>query len=155
MVKISVPRETLEDDIDRLAEKVWNNYGEHIVDIDSFNRYFDEYMGEMTDNQGTKLRKKVFVRMREEHKSVVSEVLKRKVGKPPKETETLEDKRVKPKFVYLRYSKNKVVYARKQTLTYKIKQKEIIRVIYRDRFGRFTSDKSLRERKKGKVHKVI
>lgn len=155
MAKISVPRETPEEDIDRLAENLWNNYGDDIEDIDSFNEYYDKYMGEMTKKQETKLRKKVFEILTEEHKSVVKEVLKPKKGRPPKETEILEDKRVKPKFIYLKYSKDKVVYAREEKLIYEIKEKEITRIIYRDRFGRFTSSKSLRERKGIKIHKVI
>ena len=155
MAKISTPRTTPEEDIDRLAENLWNTYGENIEDIDSYNKYFDEYMGELTHKQDTKLRKKVFENVRERHKSVVPERLERKVGRPTKGTEILEDKRVKPKFVHLRYVKNKVVYAREDKLTYIIKEKEITRIIYRDRFGRFTSSKTLRERQKVKIHKVV
>ena len=155
MVKISIKRETPEEDVERLAEKIYNESRGNIVDIDSFNEQFDEYMGELKGNTGTTLRKKVFTKMIDEHKSIVAERLHPKKGRPKKETEILEDKRVKPKFVYLRYSKNKVVYAREEKLVYKIKKKEIKRIIYRDRFGRFTSSKSLRERKGIKIHKVV
>ena len=155
MVRISIKRETPEEDIERLSERIWNEYGAEIEDIDSFNKYFNKYMGTMSEKQKSKLRVSVFKEISEEHKSVVREVLKPKKGRPKTETEILEDKRVKPKFTYLRYSKNKVVYAREDKVTYKIKKKEIIRTIYRDRFGRFTSSKSLRERKGIKIHKVV
>ena len=155
MVKTSIKRETPEEDVERLAEKIWNESKGDIADIDSFNEYFDEYMGDLKGDTGTKLRKKVFTKVMDEHKSVVAERLKPKAGRPPKEAEILEDKRVKPKFIYLRYVKHKIVYAKKEKLIYKIKKKEITRVIYRDRLGRFTSSKSFRERKGVKVHKVV
>lgn len=142
------------DDVDRLAERIWNDFGEDIIDIDSYNKYFNKYMGEMTNKQKISLRRNVFDSIRKEHPSVVAERIYKKAGRISKEAEIIEDKRVKPKFTHLSYVKHKVVYAKEERLTYKIKQKEITRTIYRDRLGRFASTKSLRERKKVKVHKI-
>ena len=148
-------RVTPEDDVERLAERIWNEYGNEIEDIDSFNKYFNKYMGTMNEKQESKLRKSVFKKVSEEHKSVVEERLHPKAGRTPKEAGILEDKRKKREYTHLRYVKNKVVYASEETLTYKLKTKKITRIIYRDRFGRFTSIKSLRERKGKKIHKIV
>lgn len=151
MVKISGKRETPEDDVERLAEKIYNEYGNKIEDIDSFNKYFNKYMGTMKGATGTKLRKKVFENMIETHPLIIPKI----TPTSKKEVKKLPIEKVKPKFQYLRYVKNKIVYARKETLIYKIKKKEITRIIYRGKLGRFTSSKSLRERKGIKIHKVI
>ena len=93
MVKISKSRKTPEKDVDRLAEKIWNESNGNIIDIDSFNEYYDEYMGDIKGGTETKLRKNVFTRVIEKHKSVVMERLEPKRGRPPEEAEILEDKR--------------------------------------------------------------
>ena len=154
MSKVSIPRKTPEEDIKRLSERIWNDYGDEIIDIDSYNKYFSKYMGEMTDKQERELRKEIFNDMRREHPSIIPERIHKKVGRPPEEAEIIEDKRVTPKFVHLSYVKDKVVYSKEEKLTYKIKKKEVTKTILRDRFGRFASKKSLRERKKVKVHKI-
>lgn len=151
MVKISSKRETPEEDVERLAEKIYNEARGKIIDEDNFDEQFNKYMGTIKGATGTKLRKKVFENMIETHPLITPKI----TPTPKKEVKKLPIERVKPKFQYLRYVKNKIVYARKETLIYKIKKKEITRLIYRDRFGRFTSTKSLRERKGIKQHKVV
>ena len=166
---------TPEDDSDRLAERIWNEYGDKIEDVDSFNEYFDKYMTrdfeeDLTNRQDKILRKEVFESIREKHKSVIEEQLIVKKGRPRKKFPKVEgkkivdgdreagiiiDRRKKQKFTYKRYVKNADVRARKETLTFTIKKKEYTRIIYRDRFGRFTSEKSLRTRKGIKLSQVV
>ena len=170
-MKVSKPRITPEEDFDRLAEKIWSLYGDDIEDIDTYNESFDRFFKEEvkkepTSNQDTTLRKEVFKSLEGKHPSVVEEHLYPKTGRP-KKAEHFEDKRKAKAFIYIRYIYNKEehisrkVFTRKETLTYLTKKKkEIIfterkRVVYRDRFGRFTSEKSFVERKGKKIHQVI
>ena len=173
MVKISIPRKTPEDDMERLAENLWNEYGDKIEDVDSFNLYYDKYLTndyttDLTKAQDTTLRKKVFDAIKEKHKSVLRERVIRR-GKPREKFPKVNGKTMidgdrearilkiskKPKYIYLRYVKNKVVYARKEILKFTIKGKKYRKIIYRERYGRFTSGESLRKRKKVKISKVI
>jgi len=158
MVKISKKRITPEEEIERFAERIWLDYGDGIEDIDSYNVAFNEFFNlqvgsKPTQRQDENLRKEVFKVIKEKHPSVVSEHLYRGRGKP-KKTESFEDKRKKPKFIYLGYFHNKKrniikkTFVRKQTITYLTKKKgekiftERQKVIYRDRLGRFCSIKS-------------
>lgn len=151
-MKVSKIRTTPEEDIDRLAERIWQDYGDNIEDIDSYNTAFNEFfnlqVGEKpTKKQDTILRKEVFKSMQETHKSIVEEHLYPAKGRP-KKAEHFEDKRKKRQFTYLGYIYDrkthisKKVFTEKETLTYKIKDKEIKREILRDRLGRFASEKS-------------
>lgn len=161
MSKISKVRITPEEDFDRLAERIWKDYGDNIEDIDSYNTAFNEFFNlqvgaKPTPKQDTILRKEVFKLLEGRHPSVVEEHLYPAKGRP-KKAEHFEDKRKKKTFIYIRYVYNKkenisqVVFTRKETLTYKIKDKEIKREIFRDRYGRFTAEK----RRGKKVHQVV
>ncbi|MGQ4876771.1 MAG: hypothetical protein ACP6IY_22110, partial [Promethearchaeia archaeon] len=72
-------RFTPQDEFDRLADNLWNRYGDKIKDIDSYNEQFDKYLEvdvtPLTKKQDIKLRKEVFKSMKEKHKSVIDEHL--------------------------------------------------------------------------------
>ena len=149
-------RITPQDEFDRLADNLWNKYGNKIRDIDSYDEYFDKYLDvettPLSSNQDKKLRKEVFDSMHEKHKSVVEEhlgeIIDHKIKPKDKRTirdvEHLEDKRVTPKFtitaiINIKHPKagetkgDKIVYVRENT--FEIKGKKVTRLI--DRFGRF------------------
>lgn len=156
-------RRTPQDEFDRLADNLWNKYGEKIKDIDSYDEYFDKYLDvettPLSSAQDGKLRKEVFDSMGEKHKSVVKEhlgeIIDHKIKPKDKRTirdvEHLEDKRVKPKFTITaiinikkpnekrgEYIGEKIVFVRENT--FKIKKgkrkgEEVTKLI--DRFGRF------------------
>ena len=164
-MKVSKVRITPEEDIDRLAERLWQDYGDDIEDIDSYNVAFNEFfnlqVGEKpTKKQDTILRKEVFKSLEGKHPSVVEEHLYPSKGRR-KKAEYFEDKRKAKTFIYIGfiYDKkthiSKKVFTREETLTYKIKDKEIKREILRDRFGRFASKKSFKAKKGIKVHQVV
>ena len=170
-MKVSKVRITPEEDFDRLAERIWKDYGDDIEDIDSYNTAFDEFfnlqVGEKpSPKQNTILRKEVFKSLENKHPSVVEEHLYPSKGRP-KKAEHFEDKRKAKHFIYIGYIYDKQthiskkVFTRKETLTYLTKKKgEIIfterkREILRDRLGRFTSKKSFKAKKGIKVHQVI
>ena len=151
-MKVSKQRITPEEDFDRLAERLWQDYGDNIKDIDSYNTAFNEFfnlqVGEKpTKKQDTILRKEVFKSLENKHPSVVEEHLYPAKGRR-KKAEYFEDKRKKRQFIYIGYiydkkeNISKKIFADKEILTYKIKDKEIKREILRDRFGRFASEKS-------------
>ena len=166
-------RVTPEEEFDRLAERIWLDYGysDDIEDIDTYNQAFDEFFSEdvkkePTNRQDTILRKEVFKSIRINHPSVVDEHLYKKVGRP-KKAEHFEDKRKSEVFIYIGYVYNKKehiskkVFTKKETLTYKTKKKgekvftERKREVFRDRSGRFASEKSFSERKGKKIHQVV
>lgn len=151
-------RETPQEEFDRLADNLWNKYGEKIEDIDTYNEYFDKYLDiettPLTSNQDGELRKEVFKSVRVKHESVVKEHLgeivddkiKPKDKRTIRDVEHLEDKRKKAEFTEVgivniqnpkvgEYKGEKVVYARE--VTFEIKGKKITRL--RDRLGRFVS----------------
>lgn len=152
-------RVTPEEDVERLQENLWNTYGDKIIDADTFNEYYDKYLTndfttDLTTNQDKQLRKEVFNLITLEHKSVITERGLQRAGKERKnfpkingkivadgdrEAGIIIKKEAKPKFTHLRYIKNKIVYARETEITFKIKDKEYTRIVYRDRLGRFTS----------------
>ena len=155
MSKVSKVRTTPEEDFERLAERIWNDYGDDIEDIDSYNVAFNEFFNLQvakipTKKQDTILRKEVFKSIEGKHPSVVEEHLYRKEVRKRK-AEHFEDKRKAKTFIYLRYTYDKKeniskkVFTRKETITYLTKKKEETifterkRVVYRDRFGKFTS----------------
>lgn len=161
MSKVSKVRTTPEEDFDRLAERIWKDYGDGIEDIDSYNVAFNEFFNlqvneKPTKRQDTILRKEVFNIIEGKHPSVVEEHLHRKEVRKRK-AEHFEDKRKAKTFIYIRYVYDKKenishkVFSRKEKLTYKVKGKEIKRDVFIDRYGRFTSEKQ----KGKKINQVV
>jgi len=75
-------RFTPEEDVDRLAERVFRDSGQSIEDEEMFNLAFDSYLGEVELNklQNTTLRKKVFDSMRASHPEIMKGSLFKKAG---------------------------------------------------------------------------
>lgn len=123
-------RVTPEDDYVRLAERLWNYSAGSIKDEDTFDRAYDSYMGEFA-GKNKELKKKVFKKLTESH----TDVLRTRGTKKRELTrrEQVELKQKKYNYDYPAYSKFRVVYARKTSVTIRGKK----RVVYRDRNGRY------------------
>lgn len=151
-------RNTPQDEFDRLADNLWNKYGDKIRDIDSYDEHFDKFLDietkPLSSKQDKKLRKEVFDSMQGKHQSVVKEhlgeIIDHKIKSKDKRTirdvEHLEDKRRKPEFTITaiinikkpnekrgEHIGEKVVFSRE--ITFQMKGKKVTRLI--DRFGRF------------------
>jgi len=129
---MSRPRKTPEEDVDRLAERIWRHGNGNIKDINTFEEVFKSYMPVgLSYKQQQALKKETFKAIRNKH----SNVSEKRVTKIPKTEKVLERR----KFVFRGYSKGKLVDATQTYVVYTNKktgqQKKMIR--YRDRKGRF------------------
>lgn len=155
-------RVTPEQEFDRLAERIYNEHGENIVDRDTFDVFFNRYMGseDITRKRDVVLREKTFDYYAKNHSGVSTERIHEEAGGKnlavdmAKTAKTIvTDKKqyrklgagkvdlkgydTKPKFkkkldVTARV-KGKIVYATQDTVI--IKGHKI--TVYRDRKGRF------------------
>lgn len=161
---------------ERLANRLWDKYGSKIEDVNTFNEYYDKYLTNnfkhgINNEQDTTLRQQVFGHITRKHKSVIGEIsLTSEAGKHRKKFPKIDGKmkidgdreagiiitkEVKPKYTFRRFVKNKPVDARQMQLFYTVKGEKYVRVVYRDRLGRFTSGKSTRTNKGIKLNQVV
>lgn len=132
-------RTTPEDDIDRLAERVWRRGKGKIQNRADFNRVYDTYMSEKTAHgagSNTELKDSVFKSLQRSHRSVSSSTAttqkRLKVfGEVAKRPSDLE-------FNVLGKVKGRTVYARATRIKRKDGREP---VVYRDRKGHFVSVK--------------
>ncbi|MDD5059409.1 MAG: hypothetical protein PHQ60_16250 [Sideroxydans sp.] len=129
-------RTTDQEDYNRFARNIYGIYGDEIQDIDSYDRAFDDYMGEdLQGGQDRELRKGGFEALKKMHPSIVQEYSAdvKKIDKRK------QRKVIKPKgeYVYIAYAGDKVVYARQDKVIYHYKKGMESRIVYRDRKGRF------------------
>lgn len=75
-------RFTPEEDVNRLAERVFRDSGQNIQDKEMFDLAFNDYMSDidMSEKQDTVLRKKVFDKMRSSHPEISSQSFFKKAG---------------------------------------------------------------------------
>lgn len=140
-------RRTLEDDVDRLAERIWDS-GHHLIqDGEDFNNVFDNYLIEVNEKQDTTLRKKVFDALRRKHPGVSTKG-EHLSEKKKKEFTTRVLKR--KEFTYIGKSGKRVVMARRTIL--QVKGKE--RVVYRDMKGRFVKITPTTQKKEVRLKRI-
>lgn len=120
-------RKTPETDVERLAERIYNFYGDTITDKDSFDNAFDEYISELTQGQDKKLRKDVYKEYKKNYIKV-RERPRRKIKVKPK---------IKRELTVLGKVKRTIVYAEPTSVV--IKGREVRK--FRDRYGRFVKVK--------------
>lgn len=114
-------------EIERLAERLYNFYGDEITDKESFDNAFDNYISELTLEQDKKLRDNVY------------DIYKRrylKVVKKPRRKITIKPK-IKRELIVLGKVKKAIVYAEPTIVV--IKGHETRK--FRDRYGRFVKVK--------------
>lgn len=146
-------RRTPEEDPTRLAENLWLNYGNEIIDKRSYQMAMTKYLGTIQPTQ-KKLIEKTFTELRNKHKNVYEGDIYKEAGGtdagfPGDKAKTAKTiVKTRQQFKKMRARKvdlanydmpgkvgKKVVYAAKTVYTYKGKQ----RIVYRDRKGRFAS----------------
>jgi len=127
----SVPRKTLEDDVDRLAERVWGRGHEKIRTKADFNAVYDSYLSGVSAKDNKVLREKVFKSMKRSHRNV-SDVLSTTRERVRKYREA-GSKPAPGEFRYAAVSGGRSVFARETYMVVKGVKKRV----YRDRKGRF------------------
>jgi hypothetical protein len=142
------------DDYDRIAEMLWQNYGEAIHSRSTFDRKFDEYMGQISDESDDALREKTFKaysfrhpiagRIEEEqpvqkHKAVKARKHPRRKGKRQRIPSRAKRRH---SFHLTGTIKGRLVYARKTYHFRSYKRVGAVRIgRLRDKIGRFVSSK--------------
>lgn len=130
------------EDADRLAENLWSTYGEAIHSQETFNEKFDELI-DPSEAQNRDLRPAVFNEYVKNHE-IAGRIESETFGKEPakqakKRRVTL--KKLKHKFKYSGYIKQRLVYARPTKINQRYKKKGVEyrkpQVKFRDSKGRF------------------
>ena len=133
-------RVTLEEDMDRLAENLFNKFGDKITDRSSFSQLYDAYMeGEDTADELKPKAFKAYVKFLARGKKRLTEVRKLKTKEVVTET-FIKDKQFRREvyeFKVVGKVKGRIVFSRPSS--FKIKGKVVTRFI--DRKGRFVSVK--------------
>jgi len=123
-------RKTLEEDIDRLAERVWQRGREKITNRTDFNAVYDSYMTGVP--HADKMKEKVFSKLQARHKISDSQgrnkarrqVFKQLGVQPPR------TKKEGPSYSFLaRTKRNKTVWARKTKITVRGKERVVLRSV--------------------------
>ena len=124
-------RKTIEDDIDRLEERIWRRGRGKIRNQADFIGVYDSYLKDSSAGLDQKLRNKVFSRMRQKHKGISAKV---KINAERMELFELAGTiPSKKEFDIIGSQKGRKVYARRTK--FKFKDKE--RTVFRDSKGRF------------------
>lgn len=140
--------ERYELDYERLANTLWTEYRNEIVDKDTYNESFDDYMGELNDKQNNKLRNQTWDKLKDDHPRKIKpySISEHLYGKRAKGQNALRGVYIPPKKArvseanYPQFGitkKGAVIRARTETI--KVKNKPI--TIHRDIKGRFVSVK--------------
>lgn len=161
-------RKTPEEDYDRLAERIQNEYGRYIKDKESFEVAYEKYLDDLPEDHNLfnkDIRDKIFDKIASSKKLLTKENLFREAGGKDLQRDRMQDakKIVKTKKEYRQQGANRVdlegydtkqafnarfnkagrihgrvVYVRQDA----IKVKNRSQTVYRDRRGRFASLKT-------------
>lgn len=144
MTSKALKRATPEDDVDRLAERIWERGRDKIQSLDDYNGVFASYLTQ--NGQDLSFKQKRTLRL-----GVLDSLKKNQKGfakklKQEKEVQTKKEKEARRELIFeagrtptpgefkhVGRIKNKTVFVRRTSMTVKDK----LRVVYRDERGRF------------------